>query len=163
LRHDLPATLDLLGVAAAAGCNARLAIEAVCHARDGPSVEALRAALVDATSGGARLADALARLPDAHGDRLRPLTRVLIDAERYGTPLGPALEAAAQDARHEARRRAEERARRLPVRLLLPLVLCVLPAFALLTVAPLVVSGVRALTDQSPAIPPTPIIRRQEP
>ena len=33
--------------------------------------------------------------------------------------------------------RAEEAARRVPVKLLFPLVLCVLPAFALLTVAPL--------------------------
>ena len=41
--------------------------------------------------------------------------------------------------------RAEEAARRVPVRLLFPLVLCVLPAFALLTVAPLLAGALRSL------------------
>jgi hypothetical protein len=36
-------------------------------------------------------------------------------------------------------------ARRLPVKLLFPLVLCTLPAFALLTVVPLLVGSLREL------------------
>jgi len=59
---------------------------------------------------------------------------VLAGAERYGTPLLPALDRLALDARLDRRRRAEEAARRVPVKLLFPLVLCVLPAFGLLTV-----------------------------
>ena len=51
----------------------------------------------------------------------------------------------AEDARRTELRRAETRARRVPVLLLFPLVLCILPAFALLTVAPLLASAVGAL------------------
>ena len=40
---------------------------------------------------------------------------------------------------------AEEAARRIPVKLLFPLVGCTLPAFALLTVAPLVAGALRSL------------------
>ena len=43
------------------------------------------------------------------------------------------------------RRRAEEAARRLPVQLLFPLVLCVLPAFVLLAVVPLLLAAVPQL------------------
>ena len=43
----------------------------------------------------------------------------------------------AAEARLERRRAAEATARRVPVKLLFPLVLCTLPAFALLTVVPL--------------------------
>ena len=43
------------------------------------------------------------------------------------------------------RRRAEEAARRVPGKLLFPLVFCTLPAFALLTVAPLVASALESL------------------
>ena len=45
----------------------------------------------------------------------------------------------------QRRRRAEVAARKLPVKLLFPLVLCILPAFALLTVVPVIVSSLRAL------------------
>ncbi len=40
------------------------------------------------------------------------------------------------------RRRAEARARTVPVRLLFPLVFCVLPAFVLLTVVPVLLDGI---------------------
>jgi type II secretory pathway component PulF len=157
LLRDLAPTVDLLAVAASAGCNVRLALEAVCRARDGPSTNALRAALHDTAAGGDRLADALARLPTACGEPLRPLCALLVDAERYGSPLAPALERLGADLRDRSRRRSETRVRRLPVRMLLPLVGCVLPAFALLTVAPLLLSGVRALTSHPPLPrPPTP-------
>jgi hypothetical protein len=43
------------------------------------------------------------------------------------------------------RRAAEARARRLPVALLLPLICCVLPSFALLTIVPVLVTGVTRL------------------
>ena len=65
--------------------------------------------------------------------------------ERYGAPLGPALERIAADVRRRRQRRAEEAARKVPVALLFPLVLCILPAFALLTVAPLIAGALREL------------------
>jgi tight adherence protein C len=89
---------------------------------------------------GTRLGDALEALGQA-SEHLRPLTAVLVAAERYGAPLGPALERVGGEARDLRRRRAEESARRLPVLLLFPLVLCTLPAAALLTVVPLVAAS----------------------
>src|SRR5205823_11853388 len=94
---------------------------------------------------GQRVGDALDAVAQLLGQPARPLVRVLAGAERYGTPLLPALERLVVDARLDRRRRAEEAARRVPVKLLFPLVLCVLPAFALLTVAPLVAGAVRSL------------------
>jgi tight adherence protein C len=78
---------------------------------------------------------------DAVGPPVRPLVDVLLASERYGVPLGERLDRVAHDARLERRRRGEERARRVPVLLLFPLVLCVLPAFAFLTVVPLLVGS----------------------
>ncbi|MDP9387533.1 MAG: hypothetical protein M3Q48_06280, partial [Actinomycetota bacterium] len=57
----------------------------------------------------------------------------------------PALERLAAEVRRQRLRQAEEAARRVPVLLLFPLVLCVLPAFALLTVAPLIAGALREL------------------
>jgi tight adherence protein C len=94
---------------------------------------------------GQRVSDALEAIPDVLGPAARPVVRALTGAERYGTPLLPTLERLALDARLDRRRRAEEAARRVPVKLLFPLVLCVLPAFGLLTVAPLLAGAVDAL------------------
>ncbi|HEX7167275.1 MAG TPA: type II secretion system F family protein, partial [Acidimicrobiales bacterium] len=144
-----------IAVAAAAGSNVRLAVDAVVRHGRGPVVDALRSAIRE-VDGGVRLADALAAIPDRHGDPIRPLVAVLVDSERYGAPLGPALGTLSAELRACRRRRAEEHVRRVPVRVLLPLVTCVLPAFALLTVAPLLASGMRTLADEPPSLPTAP-------
>ena len=67
--------------------------------------------------------------------------------ESFREGLGILTAALAREARLDRRRRAEARARRVPVLLLFPLVLCVLPAFGLLTVVPLLVGS---LPDLAP-------------
>jgi pilus assembly protein TadC len=80
------------------------------------------------------------------GPAARPLLDALLQHDRYGTPLLPALERVAIEARARRRRRAEEAARRLPVVLLFPLVLTTLPAFVLLTVVPLLAGSLGSLS-----------------
>ena len=72
-------------------------------------------------------------------------TAALVASERYGAPVAAGLERLAGEVRRDRRRRAEEAARRVPVKLLFPLVGCTLPAFGLLTVAPLIAGALRAL------------------
>jgi tight adherence protein C len=143
--------VDLFAVAVGAGLNVRLATEVVARRGPaGPLTDELRR-VDDDVAAGARLADALeavaARLADgcAPDEAVRSLIAALVDAERYGTPLGPTLDRLAAEARRSRQRRAEEEARRIPVKLLFPLVTCILPAFGLLTVAPLIAGGLRAL------------------
>jgi tight adherence protein C len=143
--HALPELIDLLGVAVAAGCNVHLAVAAVGRrVAPGPFVDAFAAVQAEVAAGG-RLGDALERLRDLLGEPVRPLVAALLDTERYGAPLGAALERLALDARVTRQRAAEEAARRVPVKMLFPLVTCVLPAFGLLTVAPMIASGLRSL------------------
>jgi len=142
---EIPDVIDLLSVAVTAGLNVRLAVEAVAErAPPGPLAKALASAAAEARRGD-RLADALGDLPADLGEGVRPLAAALVDAERYGTPLGPTLDRLAADARRLRQRRAEEAARKVPVKLLLPLVTCILPAFGLLTVAPLIAGALAAL------------------
>ena len=133
--EELPEAIDLLRLAVSSGLNMHQAVAAVGERLCGPVGLGLASASWRARTG-MRLADALEPLPESVGEPLRPLVRVLIDGDRYGTHLEPALEQLAADSRLLRRRRAEEHARRLPLRLLLPLVICILPAFILLTLAP---------------------------
>lgn len=147
IADTVPDVIDLFAVAVAAGLNTRLALRAVAErAPPGELAEALQRVDEDVIATGARLADTIERLPaDLGSEAVRPLVSAITDAERYGAALGPTLDRLADDARRTRQRRAEEAARRIPVKLLFPLVTCILPAFGLLTVAPLIAGGLRAL------------------
>jgi len=143
--RSLPEVVDLFHLAVGAGLTVPLAVDAVVRrAPPGPLVEELRAAL-DEVALGRRLADALADVPRRAGEPTRPLVTALVDSDRYGAPLGDALAVLATEVRADRRRRAEEQARKVPVKLLFPLVCCVLPAFGLLTLAPLIAGAIAAL------------------
>lgn len=155
VEDGLPEVVDLLAVAAASGANVRRAVEATANRHRGPASDALRKSL-RAVAAGDRLSDALsavvAQSTAREAEALRPLESVLVDSDHYGTPLAPSLQRLSDDLRIHRQRRAETRARRIPVRLLLPLVLCVLPAFALLTVVPLFAGIARDALADSPSL-----------
>ena len=132
-------TADLLAMAVAAGLTPYLALELAVRFGPGPVAERLDAVL-GATESGLCLAEAL----DAEARRtpaLGSLLALLAASERSGGPVGAALVRLAAANRAQARRRATARARTVPVRLLFPLVFLVLPAFLLLTVAPVVLAS----------------------
>jgi tight adherence protein C len=144
LDASLPEVVDLLVLATGAGLTVRHALAAVAARADGPLAPVLAQTIAEADQG-RRLADALEDVPARAGESTRPLVGVLLASERYGAPVGAGLERLAAEVRADTRRRAEAAARRVPVKLLFPLVVCILPAFGLLTVAPLVAGALRSL------------------
>lgn len=141
---SLPDATDLLLVAIHAGLTPELALKRLLTYLDGPlhrSVEQVFAQL----DGGERFGDALDALIEGLGEPARPLVAALAGSERYGLPLGPALDVVANVSRDHRRRAAETAARKLPVRLSFPLVVCILPAFIILTVVPAIFGALRAL------------------
>lgn len=139
----LPAAVDLLTVAVAAGCSPYEAVVSVAPWMPGavrPAFEAVVARVRMGDSLVGSVDDALARDPV-----LEPLARALEVTDRLGAPVGPALARLSATVRAEVRRRDESRARTVPVRLLFPLVFLVLPAFGLLTVVPALLVSFRAL------------------
>jgi pilus assembly protein TadC len=91
------------------------------------------------------LADALPSVVGEVGESGRALVGALVSSERDGVSLAPLLERVRVEALRVRRHELEVAARRLPVLLLFPLVLCVLPAFVLLTVVPLLASSLHDL------------------
>jgi tight adherence protein C len=144
LVRSLPDAIDLLLLATEAGLPLPLAHPIVAARCPEPLAGALAEA-DDRSAAGAARADALVEALTPLGGGAAALGHVLADHLRYGTPLGPALEARRVDARTERRHAIEEAARQVPVRLLGPLLLCVLPAFGALTVIPLLLASLDAL------------------
>jgi tight adherence protein C len=141
---ELPEVVDLLSLAVSAGLTVPLAVEVVADRGSGDVARQLGNAH-ESSGRGTSLAESLERCPAVLGDEVRGLVRVLVASLRDGSALGPALERLGEEVRLDRRRAAEERARRLPVQLLFPLVVCVLPAFGLLTVVPLLAGSLSGI------------------
>jgi Flp pilus assembly protein TadB len=139
IAREITAAVDLLSVATAAGCTPFVAVE---YAREWAPLHLAHAfdEVHDACAVGATFDNALVQAA-THEPGIRPLTDVLRQSTRLGAPVAPALSRLGAELRADLRRRAETRARTVPVRLCFPLVGCILPAFALLTVAPVILSG----------------------
>lgn len=146
LDRDLTAVAtiaDLLGIALGSGLALGSAIVAV-QQRLRPGDDAGLAGVAIDLERGRSTDEAL----DAWAGRSQPvgeLAGLLRGAGRSGAAIVDALARLGTDVRRQTRRRAEERARRLPVAMLLPLVTCVLPAFGLVTVVPMVAVGLGRL------------------
>ena len=134
---ELAETIDLFAVALSSGHNLVTATEQVAQWSPGEFGEHIRGCLRQAEQGRS-LADVFDELPSHLGDEVRPLTVALAAHERFGAPVSATLTRLAEDVRLARRRNAEISARQLPVVMLFPLVACVLPAFVLLTVVPVI-------------------------
>jgi Flp pilus assembly protein TadB len=135
LRQDLPLGVDLLGACLEAGAAPVGALEAVGRAVGGPVGEEFlvlhhRLAIgVDP----AQAWEAVARHP-----QLGPLGRAVARAHDSGASVGRAVHQLSEELREGLQAEVEARARSIEVKAAAPLGVCLLPAFVLLGVVPLV-------------------------
>jgi pilus assembly protein TadC len=133
---EAPLVADLLAMALTAGLTPHLALGVVAGCVP-PRVGARLAAPLGR---GGRLVDAL-EAEARHSPELEPVLRTLVSCERFGAPAAPGLRHLAGEGRARVRQEAMVRARRASVHLLFPLVFLVLPAFLVLTTAPVLLAG----------------------
>jgi tight adherence protein C len=69
-------------------------------------------------------------------DSVRSVSTVLIQAERYGTPLGTALRVLAQESRDNRMTAAEKKAASLPPKLTVPMIVFFMPALFIVILTP---------------------------
>ncbi len=146
----------LLAVGLLAGLSVSLTCRQIARTVDSPAALRLRTA-VERQQRGQPLLEALDQVllaqPLHHHTRRSPqeapLGRILALLRSQiedGAAVADALLELSTSVRDDARRQAETRARRLPVRMLLPLIVCVLPGFLLLTVAPVIIESLRGIS-----------------
>ena len=110
----------------------------------------LDAALRNVASGRDELAAAVRRRDlgapwdTALGLAAPPIAAALSDARRTGAPIADVLRSSAETIRREARQRFERDLQRAPVRMVVPLVCCVLPSFVLIAIVPLLLGLARS-------------------
>ncbi|MFN7923446.1 MAG: type II secretion system F family protein [Bryobacteraceae bacterium] len=139
LRRALPAALDLMVLATEAGQSLETAMvdTAASLRRTYPELAAeLSFCNLEMRAGASRL-DALHRLGERTGEEeLRRLALLMVDGERFGSSLGPALRTHARYLRTRMRQQAQEAARKLTVKLVFPVFFLIFPSVMLVTLGP---------------------------
>ena len=146
IRHGLPDALDLLVLCLDAGCTLGHAIGRVSEELRiaHPVLAHELSAITAQIRAGQSKVEAFQNMAErTQVDDVRPLVSLMIQAERLGTGIGPALRTHAATARDKRSQRAEELASKASIRLLFPLVLCIFPAFYVITLGPVIVHFVR--------------------
>ena len=129
-------TLDQITVSVEAGLGFEAAMARTSRSSHGPLSEELQRTLQDIQAGMSR-SEAMRQLADrADVDELRHFVLAMLQAERYGVPVAQVLRIQSQELRIKRRQKAEERAMKLPVKLIFPLIFCILPALFIVLLGP---------------------------
>jgi tight adherence protein C len=135
IERDLADSLDQLTVCVEAGLSFEAALARVAE-KDGPLANEFGRLLQDIQIGipRARALENLLERTDVPD--LRSFVHAFSHAERYGIPIAQVLRVQAAELRDKRRSRAEERALKIPVKLVFPVVLCILPALFVVLAGP---------------------------
>ncbi|MFA5144937.1 MAG: type II secretion system F family protein [Candidatus Omnitrophota bacterium] len=135
----LPETVDLLGLCVEAGLDFTTAVKWVIEKKvsANPMVEELALVLDEIKWGKPRsqaLKDMAKRL---NVPEVSSFVQALVQAERMGTPVGEAFGIISEDTRLQRFRRGERYALQAPIKILLPLIFCILPVIGIIIGGPI--------------------------
>lgn len=140
IQLELPNTLDQMLISVEAGLGFETAMARAGQNGKGPFAEELVRTLQDMQVGRSRKDAYLAMANRADVPELRSFVRSVVQADAYGIALASVLRIQAKQMRVRRRQRAEEKAMKLPVKVLFPLIFCILPVLFTVILGPAVIS-----------------------
>ena len=143
---ELADTLDQMTIAVEAGLGFESAMARAGHNGRGALAEELVRTLQDIAVGHPRR-EAYLALAERTGVRdLQRFVRAVVQADAYGVSIADVLRTQAAEMRLKRRQRAEEKAMQIPVKVIFPLVLCILPTLFIVLLGPAAMSIVHAFS-----------------
>ena len=145
IRLALPDTLDQITVCVEAGLGFEGAMARAAKTGEGPLAEELVRTLQDVQLGVPRK-DAMRSLAERNDvEELGHFVSAIVQAEGYGIPIARVLRIHADELRDKRRQDAEERAMKISIKMLFPLVTCILPTTFIVMVGPAIFQLVDSL------------------
>ena len=138
IQLELPDTLDQMTIAVEAGLGFESAMARAGANGKGPLAEELVRTLQDIAVGQPRREAYLALAERTGVQDLRRFIRAVVQADQYGVSIADVLRTQAQEMRLKRRQRAEEKAMQIPVKVIFPLILCILPTLFIVLLGPAV-------------------------
>jgi tight adherence protein C len=136
IANQLPDTLDQLTICVGSGLGFDAALARISRSGRGPLAQEITLLLQELRVGVPRreALDNLLHRTDV--PELRQFVHAVIQADSYGVPISRVLRSQAAEQREKRRFRAEERAMKLPVKVIFPLVFCILPVVFIVVLGP---------------------------
>ena len=136
LQRALPDAIDLLTISVESGLGFDAALAQVARNTDGPLAEEFARMLQEMQIGRGR-SDALRSMADRTNlPDLRSFVSSMVQADAFGIPVGQVLRVQSSEIRVKRRQWAEEMAQKVPVKILVPLIFCILPCLFVAVLGP---------------------------
>lgn len=136
MRRTLPDSMDLLTISVEAGLGFDAAMVQVVQNVPGSLSLEFSRMLQEMRLGVARV-EAFRHLANRTNiEELSSFILAMIQADTFGVSISKVLRAQAKELRTKRRQRAEEKAMRVPIKILFPLILCILPALFVVVLGP---------------------------
>lgn len=141
IRRDLPDSMDLLTISVEAGLPFDSALSQVARNTRGPLADELFRVLQEMQIGLGRIEALRALAERTNVVELRGFVTAMVQADQFGIPIASVLRVQSRDMRVKRTQRAEEQAQKVPVKILFPLVFCILPALFIVVMGPAAISA----------------------
>lgn len=134
--RELPDALDLLVISVESGLGFDAALSQVARNTEGPLAEEFFRVLQEMQLGTGR-AEAMRALADRTDvTDLRGFITSMVQADAFGIPIANVLRIQAREMRIRRSQRAEETAQKVPVKILFPLIFCIMPTLFIVIMGP---------------------------
>jgi tight adherence protein C len=144
---ELADTLDQMTIAVEAGLGFESAMSRAGQNGKGPLAEELVRTLQDIAVGQPRREAYLALAERTGVTDLRRFIGAIVQADAYGVSIADVLRTQAQQMRLKRRQRAEEKAMQIPVKVIFPLILCILPTLFIVLLGPAAMDIIAAFSE----------------
>jgi tight adherence protein C len=136
IRRALPETMDLLVISVEAGLGFEQALDRVVQNVPGPLSQEFNRMLGEVRAGSSR-SEALRSLQQRIDlPEVNSFVMAILQADTFGVSIGRILRGQADEMRIKRRQIAQEKAMKAPVKMLLPMTLCIFPCMFLVVIGP---------------------------
>jgi tight adherence protein C len=145
IQQELPDVLDQVTISIESGLGFEAAFARIGERRSGPLAGEIVRTVQDMRLGMSRR-DAYQSMADRTDvDDLRRFVKSVIQAEQFGVSIASVVRTQASEIRFKRRKRAEATALKVPVKIIFPLMACILPVLFIVILTPAAISIVTML------------------
>jgi tight adherence protein C len=136
IRRALPETMDLLVISVEAGLGFEQALDRVVQNVPGPLSQEFSRMLGEVRAGSSRSESLRSLQQRIDLPEVNSFVMAILQADTFGVSIGRILRGQADEMRIKRRQIAQEKAMKAPVKMLLPMTLCIFPCMFLVVIGP---------------------------